>query len=195
MTVNHWVPGSSPGRGAKFKASVHTGAFLWPWDSHLGLRPRLFGPRASPLRGRAEARSAAQSSPGRGAKFKASVHTGAFLWPWDSHLGLRPRLFGPRASPLRGRAEARSAAQSSPGRGAKFKASVHTGAFLWPWDSHLGLRPRLFGPRASPLRGRAEARSAAQSSPGRGAKSESLGSYRGFFVAVGLLTKATPHAH
>src|SRR5690606_29853835 len=79
MTVNHWVPGSSPGRGAKFKASVHTGAFLWPWDSHLGLHPRLFGPRASPLRGRAEARSAAQSSPGRGAKFKASVHTGRFL--------------------------------------------------------------------------------------------------------------------
>ena len=28
MTVNHWVPGSSPGRGAKFKASVHTGAFF-----------------------------------------------------------------------------------------------------------------------------------------------------------------------
>src|SRR5690606_561271 len=46
MTVNHWVPGSSPGRGAKFKSPDASRGFFVspPLDSHQGLRPRLFGP-------------------------------------------------------------------------------------------------------------------------------------------------------
>jgi hypothetical protein len=43
------------------------------------------------------------------------------LFPSDSHQGPVPG--DSLRSPLRGRAEARSAAQSSPGRGANFKAS------------------------------------------------------------------------
>src|SRR5690606_31925662 len=73
----------------------------------------------------------------------------------------------------------------------RFIPGLFCGHGTLTWDYIPGYSAQ--GPH--PLRGRAEARSAAQSSPGRGAKSESLGSYRGFFVAVGLLTKATPHAH
>src|SRR5690606_34287641 len=46
----------------------------------------------------------------------------------------------------------------------------------------------------SPLRGRAEASSAAQSSPGRGAKSEASVKTWGFFVAAGLSPGTTSQA-
>jgi hypothetical protein len=121
MTVNHWVPGSSPGRGANFKASGEN-LGLFCFRRTLTRDPVPGDSLRSPLRGRAEARSAAQSSPGRGANFKAS---GENLGLFCFHRTLtRDAVPGDSLrSPLRGRAEARSAAQSSPGRGANFKAS------------------------------------------------------------------------
>src|SRR3990167_281388 len=58
MTVNHWVPGSSPGRGAKFENPAIQPGFLLPADSHRdcvpGYSPRLTPP--GPLLARVQLR-------------------------------------------------------------------------------------------------------------------------------------------
>src|SRR5690606_40901333 len=46
MTVNHWVPGSSPGRGAKFKSPDARRGFFVP-DDRSGARARC---RVGPAR-------------------------------------------------------------------------------------------------------------------------------------------------
>jgi hypothetical protein len=121
MTVNHWVPGSSPGRGAKIQSlRCKSGAFLYPPDSHQGLRPRLFGkphPFGAALK-RVLLRSRVQvAEPNQSLRCKSGAFfASARLSPGTTSQVIR------QASPLRGRAEARSAAQSSPGRGANFKA-------------------------------------------------------------------------
>ena len=88
MTVNHWVPGSSPGRGAKFKNPAQCWVFYClrtlTRDSVPGYSLR------SPFRGHAEARSAALSSPGREAKFER-------LGSYRNAVHLRLHTFG---SPL-----------------------------------------------------------------------------------------------
>ena len=73
MTVNHWVPGSSPGRGAKFKSPDACRGFL---VSAAGLSPgtasqviRPCGPH--PFGAALKRVRLTPSSPGRGAKFKS----------------------------------------------------------------------------------------------------------------------------
>src|SRR5690606_29105701 len=118
---------------------------------------------------------------------KALTQVGAFSFPpWTLTRDYVPGYSALRASPLRGRAEARSAAPSSPGRGAKFKSPDASRGFFVsppPWTLTRDCVPGYSALRASPLRGRAEARSAAPSSPGRGAKFKSPDASRGFFVS------------
>src|SRR5690606_14552520 len=87
-----------------------------------GLRPRLFA-SLTPLGAQLKRALRTQSSAGRGAKFKASVHTGAFHRLLDSHQDYVP-CYSLR-SPLGAALKRVLLKQSSPGRGAKFKASVH----------------------------------------------------------------------
>src|SRR5690606_35318344 len=101
-------------------------------DSHQGLCPRLFGkphPFGAALK-RVLLRSRVQVAE---PDSKPRVRTRGFF----VDAGLSPGTLSQvirQASPLRGRAEARSAAQSSPGRGARFKASgENPGLFCGCW--------------------------------------------------------------
>src|SRR5690606_16392552 len=100
MTVKHWVPCSSPGRGAKFKSpDASPGAFvspppgLSPGTASQVIRPcgpHPFGAALKRVRLRRRVQVAEPNS-------KALTQVGAFSFhpPLDSHQGLRPRLFGP----------------------------------------------------------------------------------------------------
>ena|GEM_PF-4180024 len=143
MTVNHWVPGSSPGRGANFKASDDCpGLFCITRTLARDAVPGYSARSAS--RSRAEARSAAQSSPGRGAKSKPQT----IVWGFFVSTGLSPgtlsqviRLAHPYgAAPkrvlLRSRVQVAEPNQS---------LRRLSGAFLYHPDSRQGRCPRLFG--------------------------------------------------
>ena len=123
MTVNHWVPGSSPGRGAKFKASVHTGAFYC-----LRTLTRDYVPGyslRSPLRGRAKARSAKAVESRSRSQIQSLGSYRGFLLPADSHQGLRPRLFAsltPFGAALKRSAQSHETHQVHPPVGASLLA-------------------------------------------------------------------------
>src|SRR5690606_38596316 len=138
MTVNHWVPGSSPGRGAKFKSPDASRGFFAPptpgRSQGAGSQvfrpggPHPFGAALKRVRLRRRVQVAEPNS-------KALTQVGAFSFPppWTLTRDCVPGYSALRASPLRGRAEARSAAPSSPGRGAKFKSpDASRGFFVSP---------------------------------------------------------------
>ena len=143
---------SSRGRGAKFQKPRSIPGLFIACGLSPETPPQVIRPTASPLRGHAKARSAALSSPGRGAKFqKPRSIPGFFLLPADSHQGPRPRLFGLRPHPFGAalkRVQLRYRVQVA---GPDSKASASTGAFLLPAESHRGPHPRLFGLRPHPL--------------------------------------------
>ena len=105
MTVNHWVPGSSPGRGAKFKNPASALGFIACWTLTRDCVPGYS--LRSPCGAALKRVLLTQSSPGRGAKFKNPASALGFIacrtLTRDCVPGYSLR------SPLRGRAEARSA--------------------------------------------------------------------------------------
>src|SRR5690606_34128157 len=190
MTVNHWVPGSSPGRGAKFKSPDASRGFFVspPLDSHQGLRPRLFGPAGlTPSGPRWSAFGCAVESRSRSQIQKPCRKSGLFrftppgLSPGTASQVIRPcgpHPFGAALKRVRLRRRVQVAEPNS-------KALTQVGAFSFhpPWTLTRDCVPGYSALRASPLRGRAEARSAAPSRPGRGAKFKSPDANRGFFVS------------
>src|SRR5690606_1021158 len=110
MTVNHWVPGSSPGRGAKFKSPDASRGFfvsppgLSPGTASQVIRPcgpHPFGAALKRVRLRRRVQVAEPNS-------KALTQVGAFSFPpWTLTRDYVPGYSALRASPLRGRAEAR----------------------------------------------------------------------------------------
>ena len=156
MTVNHWVPGSSPGRGANFKASDDCpGLFC---ITRTLARDAVSGYSAhSASRSRAEARSAAQSSPGRGAKSKPQT----IVWGFFVSPGLSPGTLSQviRLTQLHGAAPKRVLLRS---RVQVAEPTSKPQTIVWGFLVSTGLSqgrcPRLFA--SLPLQGGAEARSA-----------------------------------
>src|SRR5690606_23148139 len=189
MTVNHWVPGSSPGRGAKFKSpDASRGFFVSPPGLSPGTasqvirpcEPHPFGAALKRVRLRRRVQVAEPNS-------KALTQVGAFsfhppgLSPGTASQVIRPcgpHPFGAALKRVRLRRRVQVAEPNS-------KALTQVGAFSFhpPWTLTRDCVPGYSALRASPLRGRAEARSAAPSRPGRGAKFKSPDANRGFFVS------------
>ncbi len=132
MTVNHWVPGSSPGRGAKFKNPASALGFLLPAGLSPGTASQVIR-FAHPCGAALKRVLLTQSSPGRGAKFKNPASAlGFFIACWTLTRDCVPGYS--LRSPLRGRAEARSAdAVESRSRSQIQQPSQRAGFFIACW--------------------------------------------------------------
>ena len=132
MTVNHWVPGSSPGRGAKFKNPASALGFLLPAGLSPGTASQVIR-FAHPCGAALKRVLLTQSSPGRGAKFKNPASALGFLLPAGLSPGTTSQVIR-FAHPCGAALKRVLLTQSSPGRGAKFKNPASAlGFFIACW--------------------------------------------------------------
>ncbi len=141
MTVNHWVPGSSPGRGAKFKNPASALGFLLPAGLSPGTTSQVIR-FAHPCGAALKRVLLTQSNPGRGAKFKNPASALGFLLPAGLSPGTASQVIR-FAHPCGAALKRVLLTQSSPGRGAKFKNPASALGFLLPAGLSPGTTPPL----------------------------------------------------